>query len=177
VNGVFKKRKVRLCVMGNQQKEGVHYQLGELYARGMKASEVRSFVAIAARHRFTVSKSVRVTKQAFLNGEIWDEKIYIRALDWWQERVPVGLTLLLKSMYGTHQAAWKWHVRISTWMEDHGYEAENSEKTIFMKHENEDWIMHCLFVDDMIHASTSEKRKLEFIAEYQGDFRNHMRGL
>jgi hypothetical protein len=28
----FNKRKVRLCVMGNQQKEGVHYQLGELYA-------------------------------------------------------------------------------------------------------------------------------------------------
>ncbi len=27
-NGVFKKRKVRLCVMGNQPKEGVHFQLG-----------------------------------------------------------------------------------------------------------------------------------------------------
>ena len=32
INGVFKKRKVRLCVLGNQQKEGVHFQLGELYA-------------------------------------------------------------------------------------------------------------------------------------------------
>jgi hypothetical protein len=31
VNGVFKKRKVRLCVMGNQQKEGIYYQLGEQY--------------------------------------------------------------------------------------------------------------------------------------------------
>jgi hypothetical protein len=28
VNGQFTKRKVRLCVMDNQQKEGVHYQLG-----------------------------------------------------------------------------------------------------------------------------------------------------
>ncbi len=30
VNGVFKKRKVRLCVMGNQQENGVHFHLGEL---------------------------------------------------------------------------------------------------------------------------------------------------
>jgi hypothetical protein len=55
-------------------------------------------------------------------------------------------------------------------MEDHGYAAVNSEKTIFMKHENGDWIMHGLFVDDMAHASTSEKLKQEFIAEYKGDF-------
>ncbi len=54
-------------------------------------------------------------------------------------------------------------------MEDHGYEAVNSEKTIFMKHETGDWIMHGLFFDDMIHASNSEKLTLEFIAEYKGD--------
>ena len=76
----------------------------------------------------------------------------------------------MKSMYWTSQAARKWHVRISTWMEDHGYTAVNSEKTIFMKHENGDWIMHGLFVDDMVHASTSEKLKRDFIAEYKGDF-------
>jgi hypothetical protein len=44
-----------------------------------------------------------------------------------------------------------------------------------MKHEDGDWIMHGLFVDDMIHASTSEnlaeKLKLEFIAEYKGGFK------
>ena len=39
-----------------------------------------------------------------------------------------------------------------------------------MKHENGDWIMHGLFVDDMVHASPSEKLKQDFIAEYKGDF-------
>jgi hypothetical protein len=39
-----------------------------------------------------------------------------------------------------------------------------------MKRENGEWIMHGLFVGDMIHASTSERLKLEFIAEYKGDF-------
>ena len=77
VNGQFTKRKVQLCVMGNQQKEGEHYQLWELDAPVMKAAEVRLFMAIAAKHHLTVFKSD--TKQAFLNGEIGDEKIYIRS--------------------------------------------------------------------------------------------------
>ncbi len=55
-------------------------------------------------------------------------------------------------------------------MEDHGCAEVNSQKTIFMKHENGNWIMHGLFVDDMVHASTSKKLKLDFIAEYKGDF-------
>jgi hypothetical protein len=44
----------------------------------MKAAEleVRLFRAIAAKHSLTVFKSD--TKQAFLNGEIRNEKIYIR---------------------------------------------------------------------------------------------------
>ena len=44
VNGALKKRKVRLCAMGNQQKEGIHYRAGELYAPVMKATEVRLFL-------------------------------------------------------------------------------------------------------------------------------------
>jgi hypothetical protein len=79
VNGQFTKRKVLSCVTGNQQKEGVHYQQGELYAPVIKAAEVRLFTAIAAKHGLTVFKSD--TQQAFLNGEIGDEKIYICAPD------------------------------------------------------------------------------------------------
>jgi hypothetical protein len=68
VNGELKKYKVRLCVMGgNQQKDGVHYKLGELYAPVMKAAEVRLFMAITAQNGLEVFKSD--TKQAFLNRE------------------------------------------------------------------------------------------------------------
>ena len=168
VNGELKKYKVRLCVMGNQQKEGVHYKLGELYAPVMKAAEVRLFMAIAAQNGLEVFKSD--TKQAFLNGEKGEEKIYICAPDWWPEPVPEGQALMLmKSMYGTRQAARQWHVRISTWMESHGYLAVNSEKTMFMKRKGKEWIVHGLFVDDMAHASTCPKLKKRFIHEYKKD--------
>jgi hypothetical protein len=34
------------------------------------------------------------------------------------------------------------HMRFSEWMEQHGYPAMNSEKTIFMKHQGADFIIH-----------------------------------
>ncbi len=43
------------------------------------------------------------------------------------------LLLLLKSIYGTRQAARKWHEHISSWMKRNGYAVVSSEKTIFMK--------------------------------------------
>ena len=118
----------------------------------MKAAEVRLFIAIAAKHQLNLFKSD--TKQAFLNGEIGKEKIYgVRPPDWWPEHVQHGYALqLMKSMYGTRHVTRQWHVRISTCMEEHGYLAVNSEKIKFMKHERNEWIMYCLFVDDMIHA-------------------------
>ena len=109
----------------------------------MKASEARLFVAIAAKHGLNLFKSY--TMQAFLNGDIGDEKIFVRAPDWWPEHVPHGCALqLMKSMYGTRQAARQRHVWISTWMEEHGYVAVNSEKTTCMKHVGDEWIMHGL---------------------------------
>jgi hypothetical protein len=39
--------------MGNQQKEGVHYQLGDLYTPVMKATEVQLFMAITVAQQNT----------------------------------------------------------------------------------------------------------------------------
>jgi hypothetical protein len=75
-----------------------------------------------------------------------------------------------KRMYGTRQAARQLNVRISTGMDEHGYLAVNCENTIFMKHEGGEWIMHGLFVDGTIHASTSNDLPDKFIHEYKAEF-------
>ncbi len=83
----------------------------------MKASEARLMVAIAAQNKTRLLKPN--TKQAFLTDDIGDEKTHIRPPDWWPDPVPKGHSLLLmKSMYGTCQAARQWHERIPGWMED-----------------------------------------------------------
>ena len=64
----------------------------------MKASEVRFAFDIADEANLNVFKTD--TKQAFLNGDIGKEVIYIRPPDWWPEQVPEGYALQqMKSMY------------------------------------------------------------------------------
>ena len=56
-------------------------------------------------------------------------------------------------------------------MEKNGYPAVNSEKTIFMKRDGDDrFIIHGLFVDDMMHVPTCDRLKAEFLEKYTKDF-------
>ena len=47
-------------------------------------------------------------------------------------------------------------------VEENGYHAVDNEKTMFMKWKGFNYIMHGLFVDDMMHTSTSEKMMAKF---------------
>jgi hypothetical protein len=129
VNGEFSKRKSRLCAMGNQQ--GVQYNARDLHAPVLKPAEWRLLAAIAAANKAYMIKYD--TTQAFL---YWDvvEVLITRAPDWWPELMPEGhCHKLKKNIYGTRQAALAWHLKLSTWMEEHQYLPVNNEKTIFMK--------------------------------------------
>ncbi len=55
-------------------------------------------------------------------------------------------------------------------MEANGYLTVNSEKTIFMKREGKHFIIHGLFVDDMMRIATNNKLKNEFMEKYSRDF-------
>jgi hypothetical protein len=56
-------------------------------------------------------------------------------------------------------------------MEDNGYPAVNSEKTIFMKRTGDnDFIIHGLFVDDIKSVPTKKALLDEFIAKYSKEF-------
>jgi hypothetical protein len=51
-------------------------------------------------------------------------------------------------------------------MEANGYAAVKSEKTILMKRVGHDFIIHGLFVDDMIHIPTNKALKQEFTEKH-----------
>ncbi len=168
-NGVFVKRKVRMCVRGDQQQDSVDYVAADLYLPTLKATKARLLTAITAEHGCKIYKTD--TSQAFLYGDMGSDKVYIRPPDWWPVVTPEGHVLqLLKSIYGTKQAARRWHLHISAWMESNGYPTVNNEKTIFMKRAGNDFIIHGLFVEDMMHVPTSQSLMDEFIAKYSKDF-------
>jgi hypothetical protein len=56
-------------------------------------------------------------------------------------------------------------------MEANGYLTVTSDKTIiFMKREGRHFIVHGLFVDDMMHIATYNKLKNKFMEKYSRDF-------
>jgi hypothetical protein len=92
-NGEFLKNKVRLCARGDQQIPGVSFQESDLYAPVLKAAEARLLLALAAANGAKVIKTD--TKQAYLNGDMGDDVVYIRPPDWWPEPVLEGHVFLL----------------------------------------------------------------------------------
>jgi hypothetical protein len=51
-------------------------------------------------------------------------------------------------------------------MERNSYPTVNSEKTVFMKRDGKYFIIHGLFVDDMVHTSNNTELKDEFTANF-----------
>ena len=78
-------------------------------------------------------------------------------------------------IYGTRQATRRWHIHILDWMDKNGYPAVNSEQTIFMKRVGEhcDFIIHCLFVDDMMHNQYQAQGRVS--EEVLQGFQHHWR--
>ncbi len=58
---------------------------------------------------------------------------------------------------------------MSIWMEKNEYLAVNSERTI-MKCKLDEYIIHGLFFDDMMHMYSCDAMKDEFLALYKKDF-------
>ena len=166
VDGTLQRRKTRWCIRGDQQE----YHVEDRYAPVLKAPEARLIAAIAAQHKCDLYSTD--TKQAFLYGDMLeDEEVYVKPPDWWFDPIPEGHVFKLKkAIYGTKQAARRWHTKISSWMEANGYPAVNSEKTIFMKRAGDDFIIHGLFVDDIMTAPTKKALMDEFIEKYSRDF-------
>ncbi len=94
-----------------------------------------------------------------------DDVVYIRPSDWWPElyQKDTGFCYSRAFMVRCKQNI-KWHAHISTWMENSGYEAMNNEKTIFMKGNGAQYIIHGLFVDDMMDIHSFHAMKELFLA-------------
>jgi hypothetical protein len=132
--------KVCMTMRGDQKVAGESF-VTDLYAPELKTHEALLLLAIAAAEGCLVYKTYK--SQAFLNGSMENDVVYVRAPDWWAESIPEGHCLqLLKGIYGSRQDARRWHKHILAWMDANCYLEVNSEKTIFMKREGKNFIIH-----------------------------------
>jgi hypothetical protein len=156
-----------LCARGDQQVHGVDFKETDLCTNPQ--GNRRTTTDGNSCYKWT-SNYKTDTKQAYLNGDMGDDEVIVVHLwppDWWQKLIlDEYILFLVKSNYGTKQAAPKYHTHILGWMFRNDHLAVNSDKTDIKKTNGSDYIIHGLFVDYMINIASCGELRKEFMEKY-----------
>lgn len=128
------KNKARLVAQGYRQEEGVDYD--ELFAPVARIEAIRLFLAFASYMGFPVYQMD--VKSAFLYGTITEE-VYVKQPPGFEDPAhPNKVYIVIKALYGLHQAPRAWYERLSIFLLHHGYRRGAIDKSLFIKRDKKD---------------------------------------
>ena len=147
-----------MVAKGYSQQQGLDFE--ETFSPVARFETVRTFLALAAQFQWHVSQFN--VKSCFLNGEV--EEVYVVQ--------PEGYVMsgeeskvyrLKKAQYGLKQAPRAWYSKIDSFFIDNGFERSPNEPTLYVKKQgNFDFLVVCLYVDDIIYMGSNEILVEEF---------------
>lgn len=140
-------------VRGFMQKK--KYEKFEIYAPVAKTGVVRVVLAIANKlglplHQLDV-------KTAFLYGDL-DEDIYVKIPKGFgkeEKFMETSLFKFKKSVYGLKVSPKKWNEKFCKVMKEIGVTTDPAEPCLFIWREKEEFVILCLYVDDIIMTGTN----------------------
>ena len=167
-DGSIQKYKARLVAKGYSQQPEVDFN--ETYAPVVRMETIRSVLALAAQLKLQVFQLD--VKFSFLNGEL-KEEVYIKqpqgyVIEGKEEKV----YRLRKALYGLKQAPRAWNSNIDGYLIQNGFTKSPSEPSLYIKtQESHDFLILCLYVDDLIYMGTNSKMIEDFkkamMSEYE----------
>nr|GFC62158.1 retrovirus-related Pol polyprotein from transposon TNT 1-94 [Tanacetum cinerariifolium] len=132
--GIVVKNKARLVAQGHRQEEGIDYD--EVFAPFARIEAIRLFLAFASYMGFMVYQMD--VKSAFLYEEIKEEGYVTQPKGFEDSHNPKHVYIVVKALYGLHQAPRAWYARLSTFLLKHHYRrAWCDEFEVLMKGEFE----------------------------------------
>ena len=147
---LIEKHKARLVAKGFSQKPNIDYF--DTFALVTRISSMQVLLAIASIHKLVIHQMD--VKIAFLNGEV-EEEIYMTQPE---GCVALGqeekVCKLLKSLYGLKQAPKQWHEKLDNVLLCNDFSNNDVDKCVYTKSENEECVIICLYVDDMLIFGT-----------------------
>ena len=151
LNDTINKYKARLVAKGYKQKHNVDYF--DTYSSITRIASIRILFAIASIYKFVVNQMN--VKTVFLNGDL-EEEIYMGQLKGY---VVLGqehkVCKLVKSLYGLKQTPKQWHENFDKVMLTHGYVINGADKCIYSKFINNEGVITCLYINDLLIFRTS----------------------
>jgi hypothetical protein len=166
MDGSISKHKAHLVAQGYVQQEGIDYD--ETFAPVARMETVRIFLSIASQLKLIVYQMD--VKSAFLNGYL-KEEVYVDQpkgfiIDGKEDKV----YRLKKALYGLKQAPRAWYSRIDDYLHYHGFVKCSFESVVYKRVVGSDFIILCLYVDDLIFISTSFPLMEEFKEAMKSEF-------
>ncbi|CAH9081524.1 unnamed protein product [Cuscuta europaea] len=152
-DGSISKHKARLVVKGYAQQEGVDYE--ETFSPVARFETVRVVLALAAQWKLPVYQLD--VKSAFLNGELLEEVFVEQPEGFVKKGEERKVYKLKKALYALKQAPRAWYNKIDSFFLSKGFNKSENEPTLYVKKQGtNDFIIVCLYVDDIIYFSSSQ---------------------
>ncbi|XP_059599385.1 retrovirus-related Pol polyprotein from transposon RE1 [Vitis vinifera] len=171
-NGVIVRNKARLVAQGFKQIEGIDFD--ETFAPVARLESIRILLAVACVWKFKLFQMD--VKSAFLNG-ILNEEVYVEQPKGFQDpRYPNHVYRLRKALYGLKQAPRAWHERLTSYLLKKGFMRGGVDRTLFIRRNDEVFLVAQIYVDDIVFGSTSNECALDFAKEMKSEFEMSMVG-
>ena len=127
-DGKISKVKARLVCQGFSQIESVHYEPDQLYASVMSYNTFRMLLSICCSEGLQLHQ--RDVSQAFVQATL-DRPLYMRLPEHY--KCPGYVLRLIRSLYGTKQAAFLWNQCLRAHLESNGFKRLISDGSVYVK--------------------------------------------
>ncbi|KAA0046865.1 putative gag-pol polyprotein, identical [Cucumis melo var. makuwa] len=146
-------------------------------ADGSLEKQKARLVAIGYAHQHdidfeeTFSPAACFETSVFLNGEL-QEEVYVEKPEGFVKKdSEEKVYKLTKALYGLKQAPRAWYSKIDGYFQQNGFKRSANEPTLYEKKGGKnDFIIVCLYVDDIIYTSSSNSLVAEFKSHMKNKF-------
>lgn len=153
------KKKARLCVRGDLQKEA---EYTETYTPTSRFNTLRTLISIVCQENLKLVQFD--VKGAFCVSQIEDKDIYIQLPPGYE--APEGYVAKLACcLYGLQDSAYLFHKTLSDWMVEYGFEPLDPDRMMFKLVKGDSVLIVVLYVNDGLVAHNSDDLYKEFIKD------------
>ena len=145
-DGTVERHKAHLVARGFTQTYGLDYK--ETFAPVAKMNTVRVLLSVAVNQSWPLYQMD--VKNAFLHGEL-EEEVYMKLPPGHsQSHDPDMVCKLHKSIYGLKQSPRAWYAKLSSVLEEFGFQRSNADSSLFVRTSSVGKLVVLIYVDDLI---------------------------